>query len=77
MPDNHEISGNGTSLSGSGSGIGDFRHTPAGFRIAPMSMAEHFPGGMPVLEIAALGSALLDPQQVGGVLDFRLGEICL
>jgi hypothetical protein len=38
-------------------------------------VAQPFPGGQPKLEVAAGGPAGLFPQQVGGVLDFRLGRL--
>jgi hypothetical protein len=38
-------------------------------------VAEQLAGGEPVFQITAFGPAVLDPQQVRGVLDFRLGGL--
>jgi hypothetical protein len=51
---------------------GDLRNTPPRGGIAPVPMGEHFLRGQPMLEVASLRPAILNPDQVGGVLDFSL-----
>jgi hypothetical protein len=37
-------------------------------------VAEQVLGGEPVIKVASLGPALIDPEQVGGVLDLDFGR---
>ena len=62
-------------LGSAGQSVSDLRRGPAGTGIAAVAVAEHFAGGEPVLEVAPLGPAILDPQHVGRVLNLRFGRL--
>jgi hypothetical protein len=54
-------------------GRADLRHSAARFRITAAPVTQRFLGGQPVFEVATFGPAVLDPDQVGGVLNLGLG----